>query len=207
MPPITNPNSLSRLLSQTLINLITCWVVLTTPFLNTTTAQIAQTNNPDQFAEIRGMTISCHRSGRAWASDAMVDTMRELKNMGINWIAIHPYAQIRSDGSVQSWSLEGRTEAPDWLARPIREAHALGLKIMIKPHLAYWGSPFDWRGDISFTTDDEWNQFFNTYDNWVTQLAHYCKDADAFVVGTELDKTIHHEKQWRRIIASVRTQF
>ena len=35
-------------------------------------------------------------------------------------------------------------------------------------------------------------------------LALACREADGFVVGTELDSTITHEKSWRRIIASVR---
>ena len=39
---------------------------------------------------------------------------------------------------------------PDYIARPIREAHAQGLKVLIKPHIAYWGSPFRWRGEIKF---------------------------------------------------------
>ena len=35
-------------------------------------------------------------------------------------------------------------------------------------------------------------------------MAEACKDADAFVVGTELDKTLHREAEWRALIADVR---
>jgi hypothetical protein len=91
-----------------------------------------------------------------------------------------------------------------WLTRPIAEAHRLGLKIMIKPHLAYWHSPFSWRGAIEFETEEEWDRFFTTYGAWVSELARICADADAFVVGTELDRTVAHEARWRSIIEQVR---
>ncbi len=42
------------------------------------------------------------------------------------------------------------------------------------------------------------------YKSWVAGLAGICRDADAFVVGTELDKTVQFEKQWRKIIAAIR---
>ncbi len=156
----------------------------------------------DPHAIVRGMTISCQTWGGEWGTDDMVAGMRELKALGVNWITIHPYASIRADGSVVMWRREYGD--PYWLTRPIAEAHKLGLKIMIKPHLAYWGSPFDWRGEIAFQTDEQWANFFETYERWIVKVARICEDADAFVIGTELDKTIHHEQAWRGIIAELR---
>ncbi len=160
---------------------------------------------PQRSEPVRGMTISCHAWGWEWGTDEMVESMRELKALGVNWIAIHPYAGIRGDGTVGSRRYA--EHGFEHLTRPIREAKALGLKIMIKPHLAYWGSPFSWRGDITFETDEQWQRFFTGYERWIVQMAEICHDADAFVVGTELDKTIGHEKQWRRIISRVRASY
>jgi hypothetical protein len=150
---------------------------------------------------VRGMTVSCQTWGWEWGSDGMLEAMDELQAIGVNWIAIHPYAGIRGDGRVvmpERWSRDH-----GFLTRPIAEAHARGMKIMIKPHLAYWGSPFSWRGDIAFETDEQWRRFFETYEAWIAKVAEICADADAFVVGTELDRTIHHEAAWRRIIRAV----
>ena len=160
----------------------------------------------DAHRTVRGMTVSCQTWGWEWGTDEMVQEMRELKTLGVNWIAIHPYAGIRSDGSVV---MHRRWYGDDnkWLTRPIAEAHRLGLKIMIKPHLAYWGSPFRWRGDITFETEDQWRRFFSQYEAWVTRAAEVCAEADAFVVGTELDRTVHRTGDWRRIIAAVRSRF
>ncbi|MCH7797680.1 MAG: hypothetical protein IID28_04445 [Planctomycetes bacterium] len=154
---------------------------------------------------VRGMTVSCQTWGWEWGTDEMVDTMRQLKAMGVNWIAIHPYAGIRGDGTVGSRRRDNAGNRH--LLRPIREAHALGLKIMIKPHLAYWGSPFRWRGDITFETPEQWQRFFTDYRQWIVRLAEICHEADAFVVGTELDRTITHADQWREIITQVRARF
>lgn len=155
-------------------------------------------------AEVQGVTISCPGSGRIWGSDAMVTTMERLASIGVNWVAIHPYAGIRADGTVGGSRMSRMYADSTWMTRPIEEAHRLGLKIMVKPHLAHWGSPFSWRGAIAFETEAQWSRFFESYERWIIEVAEICADADAFVVGTELDRTVHHEQPWRRIITSVR---
>ena len=97
----------------------------------------------------QGMTVSCPTWGWEWGSDAMVDTMVHLKSLGVDSVAIHPYAAVRDDGTLV---VRGQDPAhpPVWITRPIAEAHRLGMTIMIKPHLAYWGSSFSWRGAVDF---------------------------------------------------------
>jgi len=154
---------------------------------------------------VRGITISTHGGGRDWASDEMVSTLADIKTLGANWIAIHPYGGISQDGSVGARRFEGGGEtAPLHWTRPIAEAHAQGLKICIKPHLAYWRSGFEWRGEIAFDSEEKWQRFWSEYRVWILAIAEACKDADAFVVGTELDKTLDHEAEWRALIADVR---
>jgi len=152
---------------------------------------------------VRGIIISTHGIGRDWGSDMIVPTMADISAVGANWVAIHPYARISRDGSVR-YRDANSTEAPAHWTRPIREAHALGLKICIKPHLAHWGSGFPWRGEIAFEEDAAWERFWREYRAWILRLATACKDADGFVVGTELDKTLHYEDAWRGLIAEVR---
>ena len=156
--------------------------------------------------EVRGIIISTHGGGQDWGRDEMVPTLRDIKQLGANWVAIHPYAGISKDGTVSLRSIDP-SEAPIYWTRPIAEAHAMGLKISITPHLAYWRSGFQWAGEIEFQTDEEWARFWTTYRHWILTLAQTCQDADAFVIGTELDKTVHHEKEWRALIADVRKIF
>ncbi|WP_221031160.1 glycoside hydrolase family 113 [Actomonas aquatica] len=162
--------------------------------------------NPDDT--IRGVVISCQTWGREWGTDEMVEAMQEIKALGGNWVQIHPYGGIQRDGSISFGRLpEDPDEAPVWLARPIAEAQRLGLKICITPHLAPWRAGWSWRGDIRFEDDAAWERFFRDYEAWITRLARLCRDADGFVVGSELDQTIPgHEREWRRIIAAVRAE-
>jgi hypothetical protein len=156
---------------------------------------------------IRGVIISCQTWGHEWGSDAMVQAMKEVQALGANWIQIHPYGGIDREGNVQMSRLPEDGSAPEWLARPIREAHALGLKIAVVPHVAGWRAGWSWRGDITFEREEQWARFFASYQAWITALARLCRDADAFSVGSELDRLIPgREAEWRAIIAAVRAQ-
>ncbi len=194
-PPRSEEICMLRLMTLiTAVFSMACWGAATSP----------RESETDQYAIVKGMTVSCPGAGQIWGSDAMVECMADLKTLGVNWIAIHPYAGIREDGTVGSRYDRMYGEDVSWLTRPIAEAHRLGLKIMVKPHIAYWGSKFSWRGEITFETDEAWTRFFETYERWITRVAELSVDADAFVVGTELEATVQHEMKWRQIIDAVR---
>jgi hypothetical protein len=167
--------------------------------------EFAAASMPDEdLHTVRGITISTHGGGRDWGQDVIVPTVQDIKTLGANWIATHPYGSISSDGSVGRRRFDDDPATPIHWTRPIQEAHKAGLRICIKPHLAYWGTEFSWRGDITFDTDEKWARFWSEYSVWILSLAEACSEADAFVIGTELDKTLHHEAQWRALIAKVR---
>jgi hypothetical protein len=153
--------------------------------------------------KVRGIIVSTHTEGHEWGGDAMLPTLREIRELGAGWVAIHPYAAIDDDGRVRYRDIDPHAP-PERFLRPIREAHALGLRIAIMPHLAYWGSSFAWRGDIAFDDPQEWARFWREYRAWIEDLAAACREADGFVVGNEMDRTLGHEREWRALIAAVR---
>jgi hypothetical protein len=136
----------------------------------------------------------------------MVETMVHLRSLGADSISIHPYASIRDDGRLVVHG-QDPADPPEWITRPIEEAHRLGLTIMIKPHLAYWGSGFSWRGEIAFDDPAQLDRFFTDYTAWIADLAQIAADADVFVVGTELDRLTQYEQRWRDVIAAVRSRY
>ena len=158
---------------------------------------------PPAADKVRGIVLSTHTNGSDWATPDIGTTMADLRAVGASWVSIHPYARIQADGTVGFRPLDPAAPPPH-LARPIAAAHAAGLQIAITPHLAYWGSPFRWAGDIEFTNAEEWQRFFAQYTDWVVQLARACPDADGFILGTELDRTLGHEAEWRELIRRVR---
>ncbi len=155
-------------------------------------------------AKVRGVVISTHTDGREWGWDSMGSTIDSIREVGAGWISTHPYAVVRADGSVRFHDFDPENP-PAHLVRPIAEAHRRGLKILIKPHLAYWGSPFSWRGEIGFEREEQWQRFFEDYERWIVKVARACRDADGFAVGTELGRTLAHAAEWRGIIGRVRS--
>ena len=151
---------------------------------------------------VRGVTISCQTNGWEWGQEAFGDELVELRELGANWVAIHPYARIGADGEVRHRLDPGAP--PRWLTHPVRVAREKGMAILIKPHLAYWGSPFRWRGDIHFEDPEARARFWESYADWIATLADIVAEADAFCVGTELDRMVAEPGPWRTVIARVR---
>lgn len=162
---------------------------------------------PTSNEPVRGVVISCQTWGQEWGTDEMVEALREVKALGANWVQIHPYAGATREGGLRLRRWDPSAPPPNWLTRPIKEAHRLGLKICITPHVAPWRAGWGWRGDIRYDSPAQWDRFFDDYTTWITALARICQDADGFTVGSELDQTIEdHEDRWREIIAAVRAE-
>src|SRR5262245_49977111 len=142
-----------------------------------------------EHGKVHGIVISTHTDGREWGGDLIGPTIDDIRDVGAGWVATHPYAPVRADGSIPFAGIDP-AEPPAYLVRPIREAHERGVKILITPHLAYWGSPFSWRGEIGFTTDEQWERFFEDYRRFIVAVARATREADGFVVGSELDLTL-----------------
>ncbi|MFT5291999.1 MAG: hypothetical protein ACI8QS_000867 [Planctomycetota bacterium] len=180
------------------------WLLLFSPLGQNVEEGVEARVAPASEAElVRGVTISCQTWGKEWGSEGFRRELLDLRGLGANWIAIHPYARIDGSGKV-SWRDMDSEEAPRWLTGPIADAHDLGMQLMVKPHLAYWGSPFSWRGAIEFSEPEARTRFWKDYRRWILELARATTGADAFVVGTELDLLLGDESQWRALIADVR---
>ena len=155
----------------------------------------------------KGVTVSCQTWGIEWQMPEMETTLDELKSLGVNSIAIHPYAQIREDGHVISGRRSGASTTH--ITTPLRWAHERGMSAMLIPHIAYWGTKFLWRGEINFVTPEEWNTFFNEYETWIVQMAALAEaeHAEVFCVGLEFSYAQKYDQRWRKIIAAVRTVY
>ncbi len=152
---------------------------------------------------VHGVTVSCQTDGHEWASDAFARDIDALEDLGANWVAIHPYGHLASDGEVRFRGLDPE-HPPEFVARPIREAHARGASILIMPHLAYWGSKFRSRNEIDFASKEDRERFWKSYRAWIVAVARVSNGADAFSIGNETDRMLCDEAEWRGLIAEVR---
>lgn len=152
---------------------------------------------------MRGVVVSCYRNGPGeWDGPGMRPLLEELRGLGVDAIQVHPYARISSDGRV-GYRRDAYTPAT---LTPIRLAKQRGMTALLKPHLAYWGSGFSWRGEVTFSDEAHWAEFFRGYESFIVHQAELAEQAgaDVFAVGTELHKTLGREADWRRVIAAVR---
>ncbi len=151
------------------------------------------------------MTVSAQTSGWEWGTPQMEATLDQLKSLGVRWIAIHPYARIETNGGV-SFSQEAE---PGYVTKPLDWAKARGMGVMLIPHIAYWGTPFLWRGEIDFRKPSEWNRFFADYQRWIVLMAQIAEahHAKIFCVGLEYVCAQKYTNRWRQIIAAVRAVY
>jgi hypothetical protein len=163
-------------------------------------ASSANVKAEKEESQRHGMIISCPMYGQVWGSETMRKTIREVRTLGVNSIQIHPYGRIKKNGQVQFTP----ADKTGYLGRAVKIAREEKIELFWKPHLAYWGS-FSWRGAITFETQAQWKRFFDSYEAWILDQARFAANSKLpfFVLGTELDRTIHRP-EWRRIIKNVR---
>jgi hypothetical protein len=141
----------------------------------------------------RGMNYACAFSRTEeirYGSPASEQSLRKLHEHGVDWIAITPFgfqrgSDVRLGGYETDESLRGATA----------QAHALGMKVMLKPHV--------WRRDVGHTN---WETWFPSYEAFITHYATLARDAgiDALSIGNELKVSTKHETEWRAVIRRVR---
>src|SRR3954466_9936012 len=118
-----------------------------------TVSALSASAGQTQPGPYKGMIVSCQTWGIEWQMPEMERTIDELKSLGVNSIAIHPYAQIREDGHVISGRRSGASTTH--ITTPLRWARERGMSAMLIPHIAYWGTKFSSRGEINLGTPEE----------------------------------------------------
>jgi len=135
----------------------------------------------------------------------------EAKRMGATWVALTPFGRV--------WDLKGVGvglvfEAPlaqntAAIERTIHQAHALGLRVMLVPHL--WVESGGWRAKIDPGDDEGWARWTASYGRF---LLHWTDVAartgvDLLSVGVELRSwvTTSRASSFRTLIAEVRDRY
>jgi hypothetical protein len=102
------------------------------------------------------------------------------------------------------------------LTHVIQVAHANGLNVMLKPHIALSNDPDHWRGQIDFGDDEvQWAAWFSSYTDFILHYAQLAQSlqVEQFCVGTELYDSwqgigpARRTSDWRNVIAQVRQTF
>ena len=143
-------------------------------------------------------------------SDPNADrALAEMRQMGVAWVSIVVTQYQDTIHSKTIGPTEGTPTDAD-VRHAIRTAHALGMKVMLKPHVDLWNDPDHWRGEIGpGCSAADWAQWFDSYRAFITHNAALAESegVEQFSVGVELKTTEARETEWRATIAAVRGQF
>src|ERR1700692_3620030 len=140
-----------------------------------------------------------HPFGSAEARRALAQARR----IGARAVAIIPF--LWQSGPASPDIGRGGDMDDDVLRAAIRDAHALGLAVMIKPHV--W-VPQSWAGAVAMRSEDDWQRWFAGYRRALVGIARIAADehAEALAIGTELAGTTERPER-RDLIAAARAAF
>lgn len=139
-----------------------------------------------------------------YASAGSDQSLEKLADTGAEWISVLAtwYQDVVTSTDIYSHAEKTPTDAG--VIHAIQTAHDLGLKVMLKPHLDLFADSTHWRGQIGeeFTTEAEWDAWFESYQAFINHYAQIAADYDVeqFCIGTELDGTAVEELRWRELI-------
>ena len=158
---------------------------------------------------IRGMNFAHSLAPqKGYGSAASLESLRELRRLGVDAIAIMPFGFQRSPSDTRILWVghggRGISETDDRMRAVTRQAHQLGLRVMLKPHI--WLRPPEWPGSIDHDSESEWRAWFASYREFILHYAALAEEMkiESLSIGNELVIASKRESDWRRIIAGVR---
>ncbi len=170
--------------------------------LVTTTAEESPTEKQ------KGISYASWWEGRY--SEPYADlALANLADTGANWISLIVTMYQDSISSFDIYSTSNSSSDDD-LIHVISEAHNLGLKVMLKPHVDLTYDPDHWRGQIGLNfTEEKWVTWFAGYKDFINHYAQLAQtyDVEQFCVGTELHTSERREAEWREVISDVRNHY
>lgn len=169
----------------------------------------AQTATTPARLPAQGMSLAhLHRNGVGYGSDACREQLAALKAMGVNYVALNDFAYIPSINSPEVRYNRDPSLTSDNLLQTVKDAKALGLQVMLKPHL--WSRDFGragkWHGDIEMLTEADWDTFFAGYTRYLMVQADIASrgGADSLCIGLEYVQASKQTARWQKLIADIR---
>lgn len=170
---------------------------------------VGQAQLPADFH--RGVNYAhIHRGGRGYGSKVSAKTLRELYKNGVRYVALTPFGYQRT---YDADHIRGGGDPGDQHLRDeVKAAHAVGLKVLLKPHI--WSNDFwnpqgsgQWHGTIDQKSPEAHARWWQDHCKLILHLAQLAQESgiEMYCLGTELVKmTTTHTAEWRELINSVR---
>lgn len=158
---------------------------------------------------MKGISYQSRQSGDFASADAELTLRDVVLPTGANWVAVIVTCFQETIESTTIDCTNPVNATDDDIRAAIRNAHALGLKVMLKPHVDPRHQPDSRTGrfSINFGSDEAaWAEWFASYTRFITHYAALAEEtgADYFSIGCELEGTVQRADEWRAIIHQIR---
>lgn len=167
--------------------------------------------NPENIATNYFETDKKHRGMSVFGWRKLDSTaIRPLVKNNVEWVAVIPFFYQEDE---QTSQLVVRNSYDRWSRRDsmfidvIQQLHESNLRVHLKPHL--WMRE-GWRSNINLASDDDWEQWFESYR--ITML-HYARmaqhtGAELLCIGTELRTSIREQpEKWCKLVQEIKTLY
>lgn len=131
--------------------------------------------------------------------------LAHLAANGADWVAIIVTWYQDTAASTTIYRADPTPTDQD-VTHAITQAHALGLQVMLKPHVDVLYEDA-WRGEIGKTfSEGQWQAWFASYRSLISHYAQMATDlsVEQFCIGVELAATTHRAADWRVVAQQVR---
>jgi hypothetical protein len=165
----------------------------------------------------RGALPAGFRRGVSWwmsegRADAGATSFRRLASLGVTWVSLHTWDPLQRGLDEPVLAEPDRHFGFRDLRGLVREAHAAGLRVMVKPHLEMRVSGRERleHNRIAMRSEADWRTWFDSYAGYILPYAREAQEAgaDVFCVGREIDTTLlRRDADWRALIARIRREF
>ena len=131
--------------------------------------------------------------------------LANLEATGADWVALIVTWYQDTTESTTIYRADA-TPTDEDVTHAIAQAHALGLKVMLKPHVDVLYEDA-WRGEIGESfSEAQWQKWFASYRSFISYYALIASNlgVEQFCIGVELVATTHRAAEWRAVSAQVR---
>ncbi len=168
-----------------------------------------------QLGPIRGVTVGPIENGmhpgRGYGSPACARAMADLRAMGATWVSLTPFGRV---WDLQPAGIDLRFETPYRENRAnvkaaVRQAHAVGLKVLLVPHL--WVESGQWRAEIDPKTPEQWQIWADAYEAFLLEWASAAAESgvDLLAIGVEMRSwlTTTHAPSFLPVLKKLRQRY
>lgn len=162
---------------------------------------------------IRGVNFAPFAPRGALTTRQAQESLEALpRELAANTVFLCPCGVQRTAHSTQVDFSSERTTGDEELAQAIRRAHALGMRVALKPTVNCLDGV--WRAHVCFFDHDvpgepTWGEWFASYTAFQQHFARIAQreGAEWFLPGCEMVMAERREDEWRALIAALRAEY